>query len=246
MIPRRGPIAVTLVVLLVAGLALAPAASARKLSLGTAGVDVKHLKARLAALGYLPAKSVDKNFDMATWHAVVAFQGWQRLPVDGIAGGHVRKVMRRALRPAPSVPRTGIEVHIQAQVLLLVRGGYTVRAIHISSGAGDRTPYGHFAIYSRAEMSWSKPFKTWMPYAQYFNGGYALHENASVPAFAASHGCVRIPDGEVTNVWNFGRIGMRVWIVSKHHPHLRPLVTPEQRAARRVVRAFRQFEPLVV
>jgi lipoprotein-anchoring transpeptidase ErfK/SrfK len=61
-------------------------------------------------------------------------------------------------------------------------------------------------------MSWSVPFQTWMPYAQYFLGGYAMHEYPSVPAYPASHGCVRLPAEEAPAAWRFGRVGMRVWV----------------------------------
>ena len=33
-----------------------------------------------------------------------------------------------------------------------------------------------------------------MPYAMFFNGGYAMHQGY-VPPFAASHGCIRVPKG---------------------------------------------------
>src|SRR5437762_5480616 len=33
-----------------------------------------------------------------------------------------------------------------------------------------------------------------MPYAMFFNGGYAMHQGY-VPPFAASHGCIRVPQG---------------------------------------------------
>ncbi len=60
-------------------------------------------------------------------------------------------------------------------------------------------------------MSWSVAFRVWMPLAQYSTGAYALHEFASVPAYPASHGCVRVPRSESRAVWRFGSIGMRVW-----------------------------------
>jgi L,D-transpeptidase catalytic domain len=63
----------------------------------------------------------------------------------------------------------------------------------------------------REAMSWSAPFHVWMPLAQYFYGGYAMHEFAAVPAYPASHGCVRVPQSESRAVWQFGSIGMRVW-----------------------------------
>ena len=191
-------------------------ASARKLALGMHGLDVRHLQSDLAARGYLPRGAVTASFDQRTWHAVVALQGWQGLRRDGIVGTRTRRALRRAARPVPSSRRWGIEIHVRAQVLLIVRGGRTMRAIHVSTGAGDRTPYGFFRITSRARLSWSRPFQTWMPFAQYFHGGYAMHEYPSVPAYPASHGCVRLPAQESRVVWRYGRVGERVWILARH------------------------------
>ena len=209
---RFGVIATAIVL---AALALAPAASARKLTLGKSGADVRHVQERLAELSYLPRGAASGEFDQRTWHAVVAFQGWQGMTPDGIVGRRTRKKMGTARRPPPSSRQEGFEIHLRAQVLLLVRNGRTARAIHVSSGA-FATPTGHFSVYSRQVMSWSRPFKTWMPLAQYFVGGIALHQGYSVPAYPASHGCVRVPAEEVDLVWRSGRIGSRVWVENDH------------------------------
>ena len=193
-------------------LACAPAASAREFTTGTSGVDVEHFQERLAELGYLPKSGVSGTFDEGTWHAVVAFQGWQGLTVDGVASGRTRRVLRNATRPRPSSKQDGFEIHLRAQTLLIVRNGRTSRAIHVSTGSGGLTPPGRFTIYSKQVMSWSKPFKTWLPLAQYFNGGIALHQYFSVPAFPASHGCVRMPSDEADVVWRAGEVGMRIWV----------------------------------
>ena len=94
--------------------------------------------------------------------------------------------------------------------MLVRKGGVVARAIHVSSGAGGKTPAGNFAVYSKATMSWSKPFKTWLPFASYFIGGYALHEYPIVPGYPASHGCVRMPSTEAA-----ARVRVR------HAPHAR-------------------------
>jgi len=60
-------------------------------------------------------------------------------------------------------------------------------------------------------MSWSVLFEVWMPLAQYFYPGFAIHEFPEVPDYPASHGCVRVPEVEAPIVWSFGRVGMRVW-----------------------------------
>ncbi|MGH2919847.1 MAG: L,D-transpeptidase family protein [Solirubrobacteraceae bacterium] len=200
--------------MLIAGLALAPAASARKLTVGMNGVDVRHLQERLAELSYLPRSAASGAFDQRTWHAVVAFQGWQGMPPDGVAGPRTRRELRRATRPLPSSRRAGFEIHVRAQVLLIARNRRTTRAIHISSGAGGGTPLGQFSVYSKVPMSWSRKFKAWLPLAQYFNGGIALHQYGSVPAYAASHGCVRMPAEDAEVVWRASEIGTRVSVTA--------------------------------
>jgi hypothetical protein len=173
---------------------------------------VRSLQAALAHLSYLPAGAVDGVYGLRTWHAVVAFQGWQGLLRDGVAGPQTLRALTRARPPVPWSRAAGIEVHIPQQVLLLVSDGRVQRSIHVSTGMPGRpTPRGRFAILSRQAMSWSAPFRTWMPLAQYFDSGYAMHEYPAVPAYPASHGCVRVPAAEADAVWQVGRLGMRVW-----------------------------------
>lgn len=186
-------------------------AASATLHLGSRGAGVRDLQRTLARLTYLPSSGVDGVFGMQTWHAVVAFQGWNRLTRDGIVGPRTRAVLPRAQRPRPWSTANGMEIHVSQQVLLLVRYGRVQRAIHVSTGAAGRTPLGHFRIYRRESMSWSVPFHVWMPLAQYFSGGYAIHQFGSVPVYPASHGCVRVPAQEAGAVWRFGRIGLRVW-----------------------------------
>jgi hypothetical protein len=185
--------------------------TATMLRLGSRGAAVRELQGSLARLTYLPKGGVDGVFGMQTWHAVVAFQGCSGLSRDGIVGPRTRGALSHARAPTPWSRTTGFEIHIPQQVLLLVRDGRVQRSIHVSTGASGRTPLGHFHVYRRELMSWSVPFHVWMPLAQYFSGGYAMHEFASVPAYPASHGCVRVPDVEARTVWQFGAIGTRVW-----------------------------------
>jgi lipoprotein-anchoring transpeptidase ErfK/SrfK len=187
-----------------------PAASL--LRLGDHGPAVRALQATLARLTYLLPSAVDGSFGTQTWHAVVAFQGWSGIGRDGVVGPLTQSALAHARVPTPWSTATGIEVHTRQQVLLLVSGGRVVRAIHVATGKPSTpTPGGHFTIQARYTMSWSVRFKVWMPLAQYFDDGYAIHEFADVPAYPASHGCVRVPSSDAQAVWQFGRIGMRVW-----------------------------------
>lgn len=191
------------------------AAAGGDLGAGDSGPRVRALQETLARTAFLPRGAVTGTFDQRTWHAVVAFQGWNGLVRDGVVGPRTRSRLRHARRPVPWSRRQGFEVHVSEQVLLMVRERRVRRAVHVSTGAGGRTPLGRYTVRRRERMSWSVPFQTWMPYAQYFTGGYAMHEYPSVPAYPASHGCVRLPAQEAPAVWAFGRLGMRVWIYDR-------------------------------
>lgn len=195
------------------GVLVAPSAqAASRLQIGSRGPAVLTLQHELERLTYLPVGTADGVFGVRTWHAVVAFQGWSGIARDGIVGPRTRAALADARPPVPWSRAEGMEVHIAQQVLLLVRGGRVRRAIHVSTGRpGWPTPVGHFRIIERDTLSWSAPFATWMPLAQYFYPGFAIHEYPEVPEYPASHGCVRVPEVEAPTVWDFGHVGMRVW-----------------------------------
>jgi hypothetical protein len=185
-----------------------------RLTLGAGGAAVRAFQERLAALGYLPPGYATGAYDYRTMQATMAFQGWEGITRDGVGGPLTFRALLVASAPVPwSREGRHMEVHKAQQVLLLVDGGAVVRAIHVSTAApGHVTSDGIFAIYRKERMSWSVPFQVWMPYASYFTGGYALHEYPDVPAYPASHGCIRVPAGESVVVWEFAAIGTPVTI----------------------------------
>jgi hypothetical protein len=185
----------------------------RVLRLGSRGAEVRHLRAELARLRFLPPGAQGWGFDERTWQAVVALQGWLRLPRTGVVDRETWRSLADARVPVPWARlRRGVLIDTARQVLLLVENGHTVRAIHVSTGAYGRTPRGRFSVYRKETLSWSVPFSVWMPYASYFHGGYALHAYSSVPTYPASHGCVRVPPVEAPGVYRFASYGTRVWI----------------------------------
>ena len=101
-------------------------------------------------------------------------------------------------------------MQLRRQVALLIQDNRVVRAVHISSGAGGRTPQGSFQVYRKERYSWSVPFKVWLPWASYFTGGIAFHEFGSVPAYAASHGCIRVNQYDAPMLFGFAESGTRV------------------------------------
>ncbi|MCC6223666.1 MAG: murein L,D-transpeptidase [Thermoleophilia bacterium] len=189
-----------------------PAAPA--LRYGSRGADVRRLQQELVRLRYLPSGTANGVFGERTWHAVVAFQGWQRLGRTGVVDRRTWAALGRAGVPRPwGGLRRGVEVDVARQVLLLVRDGVAARAIHISSAApGHWTPRGRYSVIRKEVLSWSVPFSSWMPYANYFTGGFAIHGYASVPSYPASHGCIRVPMQEAPAVYAAASYGSPVWV----------------------------------
>ena len=171
------------------------------------------LQLRLAALGYLDRSDVTGSNDYLTEQALLAFQGWEELDRTGTVTGQTQVALFRASSPKPGARRPGkrVEIYRDQGVLLMVEDGEVVRAVHASTGAsGWSTPAGDFSVYAKVLYSWSVPFQVWMPYAAYFRGGIATHQSPNVPSYNASHGCVRLPEGEADRVYRFVEVGTPV------------------------------------
>jgi hypothetical protein len=175
---------------------------------------VRGVQLRLWTLGYLDRSAVTGTLDYATEQALLAFQGWGDLSRTGTVTGETQVALFRASRPEPFTHRPGtrVEIHRDRGVLLLVEDNEVRRAVHTSTGVFGRTPAGTFHVYRKELLSWSQPFKVWMPYASYFVGGIAMHEYPYVPAYSASHGCVRLPAGEANRVYAFVDVGTAVYV----------------------------------
>ena len=46
-----------------------------------------------------------------------------------------------------------------------------------------------------------------MYYSNFFIRGFAIHGYASVPVFAASHGCLRVPNPDAVSIFRWIKIG---------------------------------------
>lgn len=175
------------------------------LGIGSRGPQVQELETRLAAQKYDPGK-VDGSFDSSTFHAVLAFQKVHGLPRTGRATDNVLNLIGTVGAPGPLLAGGGatrVEVDLPRQILQLYVGGALNKVIDVSTGSGRRycvdgecatavTPGGSYKVFFRRN-GWrtSRLGKLYNPL--YFNGGIAIHGEPAVPAYPASHGCVRIP-----------------------------------------------------
>ena len=146
------------------------------------------LAQRLNAQGYALEK-VDDRFSEDDSEAVLAFQKVHGLPRTGLPDARFWDVLAGSSRPTPAYGGGDhIEVDKTRQVLFLVRGGRVVLISHVSTGATGNTPVGTWHVYRKViGFDWV------LHYPLYFLRGFAIHGYPDVPAYPASHGCVRIP-----------------------------------------------------
>ena len=171
------------------GTALRTAVIMPQLSWGSKGTSVRFLEQRLAQLHY-GLERVDGYFGQDTYDAIIAFEKVSGMSRDGIVGPAVWRRLNTATIPLARY-RSGnhLEVDKTRQVLFDVRGGKVARVLPVSTGATGNTPIGTFHVYSKAAGYNAKL----MYYSMYFLGNFAVHGYPDVPAYPASHGCVRIP-----------------------------------------------------
>jgi len=179
--------------------------------------DTRAIKRALARLRYLPTSSVNATYDDRTKHAILAFQSWQGLGRDGVAGRQTTAALATAATPKPRRASSGrsVEIHRKRGVVLLISDGRVQRVIHTSTGRGGDsldlgTPPGSFKVYRKESNSWSVPYRVFLPYAVYWDRGWAIHGFKDVPTYPASAGCARLPLSEAPGVYEFARIGTPV------------------------------------
>ncbi|MEY2530582.1 MAG: hypothetical protein QOI96_667 [Verrucomicrobiota bacterium] len=132
-----------------------------------------------------------------------------------------------------------IVVHLSEQKAYFYKGKHLVGESTVSTGKpGFSTPPGHYHIVSKDKDHVSSEFGDYvddggnvvksnidvrkdskpagthfdgarMPYCMHFNGGYAMHQGY-VPRFAASHGCIRLPQGMAEHFFNAAQEGTPV------------------------------------
>ncbi len=190
------------------------------------GTDKRLLEAKrlLSDLGFWILR-VDGVPDDSTRHAITAFQKVEGLKRTGVLNNDVLNAIRQASRPTPrfETGRAHIEIDITRQVLFLTDGNdLVVKILPVSTGNERRyfdqgkwqtahTPRGTFKIERKINGVRRAPLGD-LFYPNYFTGGVAIHGSRSVPAFRASHGCVRIPRFSDKAFSGLVSVGMEVFV----------------------------------
>ena len=177
---------------------------------GARGTAVRLLQRGLRRLRY--AVSSSGRYDPATQRAVMAWRKMTGAPRSYVASASVlRDVLAGKGRFRVRHPRDGrhVEADLSRQVLALIDGDEVRRIYHTSSGApATPTIRGRFKVY-RKDLGTNR---LGMVDASYFIGGYAIHGYVSVPAFNASHGCLRVPIPDARSIFDWLKMGDVVWV----------------------------------
>jgi peptidoglycan hydrolase-like protein with peptidoglycan-binding domain len=92
----------------------------------------------------------------------------------------------------------------------LTRAGAVLKVYDASSGrASTPTPTGNFTVIRQID-GWRRSSLGLLWRANYFFRGFAVRGSKSVPAFPASHGCVRVSIESMNRLWSIMRVGMPV------------------------------------
>jgi peptidoglycan hydrolase-like protein with peptidoglycan-binding domain len=175
------------------------------ISWGSHGGIVLAYQRRLKQLHFDPGP-VDGIYGQNTQYAITTVDKLFGLARDGVINTKVQRALERfAYRPAmPNAEGARVEVDLDTQTLVVYENWQPILVTTASTGSGEYfcggtdgcqyaiTPAGHFH-FQFLHRGWDqgKLGRMWNPY--YFDGGIAVHGLASVPAYPASHGCVRIP-----------------------------------------------------
>jgi hypothetical protein len=174
---------------------------------GSAGPSAYELDRRLHRLHYALGR-VDGYYGQDDVDAVIAFEKLHGLPRTGRVDARFWVELERAGIPQARYPGDHVEVSKGRQVLFIVRDGKVALIVPVSTGATGNTPLGHWRVYSRVPGFNAKE----MYYSSFFVGGFAIHGYHSVPAYPASHGCVRIPLWVAVRVYSLIDYGTPVFI----------------------------------
>lgn len=204
---------------------------------GSNGPWVAELQDELNRAGFR-VDEIDAVFGRQTVAAVHAFQKLHGLESDAVFRPEHWQLLEE---PLPSLGKTGeanrIEVDLSRQLLFLVKDHEVRRVLPVSSGNGKpyvnyaghavraRTPEGRFE-FNRQRSGWHESYLGMMYAPFYFRGGYAIHGSTSVPAYPASHGCVRVTLSDMDYLRQTLELGMPVYVYGNRVDREALLPTP--------------------
>jgi len=184
------------------------------------GQDVREIQYQLKNFGYYKA-AVNGIYDKKTFEAVRDFQKSEGLDPDGIFGTKTLLKMAQIYeKPATKVPsekprgEVSIIIYTLDRKLVVMSDGKPFKSFPVAVGTFDTpTPIGLFTITQKE--SWGEGFGSrWMrlnvPWGVY--GIHGTNKPWSIGSFK-SHGCIRMHNQHVEQVYDWVDVGTKVYII---------------------------------
>lgn len=193
---------------------------------------VKRLQLRLLELGFWNS-GADGEYGLSTKQAVMAFQKWTGLAATSVTDATTAAYLNTTQCKPVAGRTTGdfFEVDKAKQVAFVVREGKVVYTFNVSTGNGKdydeedqlsngrvtgvaKTPVGDFKIYKERDEKVYEGNLGSLYRPKFVVGGIAVHGSRSIPAYPASHGCIRVANPVMDLIWfeNLLPKGAKVWI----------------------------------
>ena len=180
------------------------------LSSGSRGRYVELLEDRLVELHYRLEGENDGRFDFRTADAVIAFHKVNRMARTSTVDAATWRALADPVVLHPHFPEwhgLHFEVDQSRQVAFTVEDGDVTGIWHVSTGKPSTPTHdGQFRVVRK--IAGYSPNRLYYP--SYFDGNRAFHGWPEVPTYAASRGCVRVPDWNALWVYGLADIGTRV------------------------------------
>ncbi|NQV07718.1 murein L,D-transpeptidase [bacterium] len=203
------------------------------MDIGSEGPDVVVLQNALAERG-LYRGPIDGIYDSEVSYGVVTLKKVMDVERTFSFGPSDWQLLSRFELPKlpdrPDEPDR-VEVDIGRQVLYVILDGEVETIVAISSGGSYTyfspnqqtlvsagTPRGDFNLFHFATGWHCDPVTTWCIYNPWsFTPYYAIHGYGSVPAYPASHGCVRVTVTDADSLVGYLHVGipLHIWDVHK-------------------------------
>ncbi|TQL57392.1 L,D-transpeptidase family protein [Rarobacter faecitabidus] len=209
--------------------ARAKAKAKPELSSGSSGKQVATLQKLLRKRGFWVSKA-DGKYGHSTQQAVMAVQKATGRARTGRATQGVWYELYLGTRVETDISKSKskdkrvFEVDLSRQILNVVKDGKVLWTFNISTGSNRNyfdngvrgyahTPTGTFKVFLKRDyMHVAKLGPMYRP--QYFrSGGWAIHGSPNIPAYPASHGCVRIANAAMDYLWGKGKLGIGSTVV---------------------------------
>lgn len=179
------------------------------------GIDVRNVQERLKELGYYTGE-ITSIYDRETAEAVANFQRDMGLLADGVVGPNTWNAIGLSAESLEYFDsQYSITVLLDTKQLILKEDNNTIKTYNVAVGKPSTpTPIGNWRIIQKTENPGGPFGARWMRLNVPW-GGYGIHGTNDPLSIgkAVSHGCIRLTNEDVIELYNIVPLGTEVIIL---------------------------------